>query len=79
MSTEFSDLPSEVVRHVLSYLPLRREAALVCKDFYGHICSIEKDYYKLSLNSVSNYLSNFKFQFFLKFRLVQDKIKLIIE
>ena len=52
MSTEFSDLPTEVVRYILTFVPTRHQASLVCKEFYEHICSIEKDYYKLELNSV---------------------------
>lgn len=57
MSTDtgLSDLPPEVVFHILSYVPIRHNAALVCKKFYEHICAIEKDYYKLTLNSVSGF------------------------
>lgn len=55
MATEFSDLfrCPDVVAHILSFLPSPRwNASLVCKDFYKHVCEIEKDDYKLLLNLV---------------------------
>lgn len=50
-----NELPPEIVCHILTFVPDRYNAALVCKDFYQHVCTIEKDYYKLNLNCVSTF------------------------
>jgi F-box-like len=55
MSLELMNLPPEVVREILTYVPCHWNVALVCKDFYEHVCDIEKDRkYTLTLEKVKN-------------------------
>jgi hypothetical protein len=49
---ESFELPAEIAQNILSFVPSRWEAALLNSVFYREACDIEKDYYKLTLNTV---------------------------
>lgn len=45
--TNILQLPAELIREILLYVPYRFNAASTCILFYQHVCEIEKEYFKL--------------------------------
>lgn len=44
-------LPDEVLRYVLSFIPYRFEVSQVCKKFYELVCDMDKNKYMLKVRT----------------------------
>lgn len=47
------ELPEEVIREILLYVPNRFNVATSCNLFYELVCNIERDLYKLKIDYFS--------------------------
>lgn len=58
---ELLQLPEEVLRNILSFVPIRFEVASVCKKIYKIVCDIDKNKYKLNIGKLFDQVCNRKY------------------